>query len=318
MRNYSREYLQWWIVIKNIFRAAALFIPSPCLHVSFLCVVWCALWFVLMNCTVFFSSFNSLLRACVCVCAVSLGWNSECSQKLMIWKQDENKRKKRDKRKNAKANNIPKIVVTNEKASNVDIVKKARKKKYINSTKRLFFITIVFHSNWTSFFFFFIFISFHFFSFLSYATRLPALNRSTSESPEAQTHSTTATVTANATAATTVSAVKSKAIVRANTEIIQSKSKNAPNKSLNKFKTGGIVASACLKPVRKFKKFTDFSKVDCVTTKPSLGPHDSPICGKITLKKIKTKFKKKKNDDEIVSSQQSIPSTDWIATGEEK
>lgn len=57
----------------------------------------------------------------------------------MIWKQDENKRKKRDKRKNAKANNIPKIVVTNEKASNVDIVKKARKKKYINSTKRLYF-----------------------------------------------------------------------------------------------------------------------------------------------------------------------------------
>lgn len=31
----------------------------------------------------------------------------------MIWKLDENKRKKRDKRKNAKANsNIPKIVVT--------------------------------------------------------------------------------------------------------------------------------------------------------------------------------------------------------------
>lgn len=164
MRNYSREYLQWWIVIKNIFRAAALFIPSPCLHVSFLCVVWCALWFVLMNCTVFFLL---LILSCarVCVCAVSLGWNSECSQKLMIWKQDENKRKKRDKRKNAKANNIPKIVVTNEKASNVDIVKKARKKKYINSTKRLFFITIVFHSNCTSFFsssYSFHFISFRF------------------------------------------------------------------------------------------------------------------------------------------------------------
>lgn len=37
----------------------------------------------------------------------------------MIWKLDENKRKKRDKRKNAKANsNIPKIVVTsNEKVA---------------------------------------------------------------------------------------------------------------------------------------------------------------------------------------------------------
>lgn len=54
----------------------------------------------------------------------------------MIWKQDENKRKKRDKRKNAKANNIPKIIVANEKPSNADNTKKPRKKKYIHS-KRL-------------------------------------------------------------------------------------------------------------------------------------------------------------------------------------
>lgn len=47
----------------------------------------------------------------------------------MIWKLDENKRKKRDKRKNAKANNIPKIIVVSEKPSNVDNMKKPRKKK---------------------------------------------------------------------------------------------------------------------------------------------------------------------------------------------
>lgn len=54
---------------------------------------------------------------------------SECSQKLMVWKQDENKRKKRDKRKNAKANSIPKIIVVSEKPSNADNMKKPRKKK---------------------------------------------------------------------------------------------------------------------------------------------------------------------------------------------
>lgn len=54
---------------------------------------------------------------------------SECSQKLMIWRQDENKRKKRDKRKNLKVNNIPKIVVTSEKPPSIDYVKKGRKKK---------------------------------------------------------------------------------------------------------------------------------------------------------------------------------------------
>lgn len=124
---------------------------------------------------------------------------------------------------------------------------------------------------------------------------MPALNRSTSESPES-------VFTAHTTN------VKPKAIVRSNTEIIPTKSKNIPNKSHNKFKTSGIVATAaCLKPVKKFKKLPD---IDCVTNKSSLGPNDSPICGKITLKKIKSKFKKKRNDDETLSSQQSIQSTD--------
>lgn len=130
---------------------------------------------------------------------------------------------------------------------------------------------------------------------LFFSFRLPALNRSTSESPEsAFPHSTN---------------VKSKAIIRSNTEIIPTKLKSTPNKSLNKFKTGGIVATACLKPVKKLKKFSDFAKAECGTHRTSLGPTDSPICGKITLKKIKTKFKKKKNDDDVLSSQ-SIPSTD--------
>lgn len=132
-----------------------------------------------------------------------------------------------------------------------------------------------------------------------FTSRLPALNRSTSESPES-----TFTNTANT--------VKPKAIVRSNTEIIQSKSKCTPNKLHNKFKTGGIVATTavCLKPVKKLKKFTDFNKIDYGINKTSLGPNDSPICGKMTLKKIKTKFKTKKNDEDLLSSQQSIQSTD--------
>lgn len=60
---------------------------------------------------------------------LSLKISSECSQKLIIWKQDENKRKKRDKRKNSKVNNIPKIIVTSEKPLNIDYSKKIRKKK---------------------------------------------------------------------------------------------------------------------------------------------------------------------------------------------
>lgn len=144
--------------------------------------------------------------------------------------------------------------------------------------------------------------------------RLPALNRSTSESPETQAF----TVNSIRSGSRRRNSKSKQAIVRSNTEIIQSKSKNPPNKLLHsKFKTsgnnnnsngsrggggggGGIVASAYLKPVKKFKKLsTDFQKVDCI---PSLASLDSPICGKITLKKIKTKFKKKKNDDEIVLS----------------
>lgn len=55
---------------------------------------------------------------------------SECSQKLMIWKNDETKRKKRDKRKCA----IPKLIVTTiEKEAIVDNnSKKIQKKKYEN------------------------------------------------------------------------------------------------------------------------------------------------------------------------------------------
>lgn len=149
-------------------------------------------------------------------------------------------------------------------------------------------------------------------SIFQFEYRLPALNRSTSESPETQAYTTT-------TYSRRSNSKSKPAIVRSNTEIIQSKSKNPPNKLLhNKFKTsatttttttntnnndgGGsrIVANAYLKPVKKFKKLsTDFRKVDCM---PAMASLDSSICGKITLKKIKTKFKKKKNDDGIVLS----------------
>lgn len=55
---------------------------------------------------------------------------SECSQKLMIWKNDETKRKKHDKRKFA----IPKLIVTTEKQTIIENnSKKTRKKKYENS-----------------------------------------------------------------------------------------------------------------------------------------------------------------------------------------
>lgn len=64
----------------------------------------------------FYFSFNTCKHTHT---RMHIGEYSECSQRLMIWKLDENKRKKRDKRKNAKANNnIPKIVVTsNERVS---------------------------------------------------------------------------------------------------------------------------------------------------------------------------------------------------------
>lgn len=48
----------------------------------------------------------------------------------MIWQQVEKKRKKRDTRKMARVNIIPKIVVTSEKTPNIiDNMKKSRKKK---------------------------------------------------------------------------------------------------------------------------------------------------------------------------------------------
>lgn len=167
--------------------------------------------------------------------------------------------------------------------------------------------------------------------------RLPALKRSTSESPETQAYTTTTTTTFNTISSRRSNSKSKPAIIRSqsNTEVIQSKSKNPPNKLLhNKFKasttnntnnindgieSGGggvgsgsrIVASAYLKPVKKFKKLsTDFRKVDCM---PSMASLDSSICGKITLKKIKTKFKKKKNDDGIVlSSSLSFSSSSWM------
>lgn len=71
--------------------------------------------FIIVVCSFFFLNFISHSLHI----RTHIGEFSECSQKLMIWKLDENKRKKRDKRKNAKANsNIPKIVVTsNEKVA---------------------------------------------------------------------------------------------------------------------------------------------------------------------------------------------------------
>lgn len=72
------------------------------LLILFYSFIYMWLFFSLAHCT----------HSCMCA-RKHIGECSECSQKLMIWKLDENKRKKRDKRKNAKANNsIPKIVVT--------------------------------------------------------------------------------------------------------------------------------------------------------------------------------------------------------------
>lgn len=75
------------------------------------------------------------------------------------------------------------------------------------------------------------------------------------------------------------------------------------NKANHKFKSGAIVATAYLKPVKKLKKLTACSKIDSDTDKMDSAANEVPICGKITLKKIKTKFKKKKNDDETLSQQ---------------
>lgn len=113
--------------------------------------------------------------------------------------------------------------------------------------------------------------------------------RSTSESPES-------TFQFNIT--------NHKSLARSNTEIIQTKTQNASTKAHNKFKTGGLVATACLKPVKKFKKLSDFTKSNGEPgIHSSIGANDTPICGKITLKKIKTKFKKKKSDETTLSPQ---------------
>lgn len=85
-----------------------------------------------------------------------------------------------------------------------------------------------------------------------------------------------------------------------------------PNKLHSKLKTDGIVATATnIKPMRKYKKllFPDSMKEDSFTNQTDLEePIDSPpICGKIILKKIQTKFKKKKKNDEThLLSQQSV------------
>lgn len=55
--------------------------------------------------------------------------NSECSQKLLQWKKDENKRKKRAKKQQQRNVTIPRIVITNEKA--IAIEKCAPRKKYL-------------------------------------------------------------------------------------------------------------------------------------------------------------------------------------------
>lgn len=95
-----------------------------------------------------------------------------------------------------------------------------------------------------------------------------------------------------------------KSLARSNTEIIQTKILNNSTKAHKKFKTGGLVATACLKPVKKFKKLSDCTKANCETgTHSSIGANDTPICGKIILKKIKTKFKKKNNDETTLSPQ---------------
>lgn len=120
--------------------------------------------------------------------------------------------------------------------------------------------------------------------------RLLALNqRSTSESPES-------TFQFNIT--------NHKSLARSNTEIIQTKTQNASIARHNKFETGGLVATAYLKPVKKFKKLSEFTRTNCEPgTQSSIGTNDTSICGKITLKKIKTKSKKKKSDETSLSSQ---------------
>lgn len=119
--------------------------------------------------------------------------------------------------------------------------------------------------------------------------RLPALNRSSSESPH-NFHTPTATMT-----------TKSKALLRSQTEIIHGlhTTKTARTKSSNKFKTGAIVATSCLKSAKKHSKSVDYT-VEKTTSSSGGGGggngadiNGSPICGRITLRKIKSKLRKK-------------------------
>lgn len=113
------------------------------------------------------------------------------------------------------------------------------------------------------------------FRFLFLLIRLPALNRSSSESP----HNFN---TAN----------KSKALLRSQTEIIPlTTAKLARVKTSNKFKTGAIVATTCLKSTTN--KVNE--SIDCDTDKTGAATdlNRSPICGRITLRKIRSKFRKK-------------------------
>lgn len=121
--------------------------------------------------------------------------------------------------------------------------------------------------------------------------RLPALNRSSSESPHNFHSPTTATIST-----WTSTGAKSKSLLRSQTEIIPGLhiTKTARTKSTNKFKTGAIVASSCLKSAKKLSK-----SMDCTMEKALSGGgngadiNGSPICGRITLRKIKSKSRKK-------------------------
>lgn len=105
--------------------------------------------------------------------------------------------------------------------------------------------------------------------------RLPALNRSSSESPHNL---------------NTVN--KSKALLRSQTEIIPlTTAKLARSKASNKFKTGAIVATTCLKS--STKKVNESNDCDTDKTGGGIDLNRSPICGRITLRKIRSKFKKK-------------------------
>lgn len=119
--------------------------------------------------------------------------------------------------------------------------------------------------------------------------RLPALNRSSSESP----HNFN---TAN----------KSKALLRSQTEIIPlTTAKLARVKTSNKFKTGAIVATTCLKSTTN--KVNE--SIDCDTDKTGAATdlNRSPICGRITLRKIKSKFRKRtKTMNNLLSTEEPI------------